>query len=43
MENHSVTGLLRGNMALVQKNRKMELRYTDQDEEVKGKGWCKAI
>ena len=38
MENYSVTGLLRGNRALVQKNRKMELRSTDQNKEGKGKG-----
>jgi len=38
MENYSVTGLFRGNRALVQKNRKMELRSIDQNK--KGKGKC---
>ena len=40
MENYSVTGLLRGNRALVQKNMKnMELKSTNQNEEVEDKGW----
>jgi len=37
MENYSVTGLFRGNRALVQKNRNMELRSTDWNKEGKGK------
>jgi len=38
MANYSVTGLFRGNRALAQKSRKMELRSTDQNKEGKGKG-----
>jgi len=38
MENYNVIGLFRGNRALVYKNRKMELRSTDQNKEGKGKG-----
>ena len=38
MSNYSVTSLLRGNRALVYKNRKMELRSTYQNKEGKGKG-----
>jgi len=41
MENYNLTGLFRGNRALVHKNRKMELRSTNQNKQGKGKGWCR--
>jgi len=38
MENHIIIGLLRGNKVMVHKNRMMEQRNTDHNQEVEGKG-----
>jgi len=38
MLNYSIIGLFRGNRALAQKNKKMELGYINKNKEGEGKG-----